>query len=825
MRVRCCEWGLVCVTNREVVLPRTIPPTTHELWKKRSAIEVYGPIAACTPWPTCIPAGVEAPVGLRGLTVRQFKQTARFTKRLCRVGLLRYTTHPHFAKGTRVLWTKVTMFEVCFNIVKPIIEQIAGDGPKCSWSTLVARGKEQRPRTFVSHSWEECFRDFVSTFEHLELDRGLTASDAVWICTFANNQFELVMGKNLSDSPFHGALTHAQDVALFLDHSATALCRSWCNFELAITTDTPRNRRRWKAREELAGAGGDLFAVDWQDVDRKLQHDASVASSGAVTDEQAKPMLLCTPAGLVGTQRVTSGPVLKALRSLLSSKAEATRDEDRRRIMNYVAHSYLTESAPTRELDGLEVHNGELALTNEEVTHADTRTGGKQEFAHEHALATQPSTARKFRMLDESIFNECEAALERRGLHAPSKSSERGGALTRRGWTAKGMEETGLTLAQLRDIEVLLRKQCEDSPESASSMAVDGRPLRWARTGEGDGPLCTARHLHGSHFDGTLVRHTGDWKGLLSNILPDGAPFTECLNDGPLSIQYYIIGPYDLPLCDVFAAIERHAEALNLSDRATYYLQLLIGNRMPCGPDVTYTVFKATLEGTVLLMGEALSAEWAGISKVSQTQVVGVKSRLSLWCVMELHTSDKYSLPWDITCSTGVLATSRPLANGKWESGAFDAVIAENLMRVVVSFRDAMCSHEGDRKMLLERIGGDAKEFDVLMTRRLKRSLAPVLRHAAYMDQGAKSLKLLGACSILNARSFACDTRPLFPCRRGGLFAAAVADDFFRQPSELPRAIRRDAATHHGRPARVERPAAWRRPRAHAGAGARGLRR
>jgi len=141
----------------------------------------------------------------------------------------------------------------------------------------------------------------------LELDRGLTASDCVWICTFANDQFELVLGKTLAESPFHGALERAQDVALFLDHTASALRRSWCNFELAITTDTPRNRRRWKAREDLAGAEGDLFTVDWQKVDRRLQEDAL-----GVSDEEArpnKPMLLCTPAGLVGTQRVTSGPV------------------------------------------------------------------------------------------------------------------------------------------------------------------------------------------------------------------------------------------------------------------------------------------------------------------------------------------------------------------------------------------------------------------------------------------------------------------------------------------------------------------------------------
>ena len=208
-------------------------------------------------------------VGERGLSCCQFRDLVRFTKRLCRTGLLRYEGHPRKPDGSRILWSEITMYEVCNNVVKPVIAHLSPGGGY-SWSTLVNKGKAKRPRIFISHSWQERFDDFVASFEHLQLDRGLTATDAVWICTFANNQFEVVLGKMLDESPFYKALEHAMEVALFIDHNASALSRSWCNFELAVTTDTEWNRNRWAVRQELAGEGGSCFDVDWKEVDKKL---------------------------------------------------------------------------------------------------------------------------------------------------------------------------------------------------------------------------------------------------------------------------------------------------------------------------------------------------------------------------------------------------------------------------------------------------------------------------------------------------------------------------------------------------------------------------
>ena len=218
------------------------------------------------------------------------------------------------------------MFEVCYNVVKPVIEYLnpeaAESGKGMSWSTLVNQGEPQRPQIFISHSWQQRFSDFVESFGHLQLDRGLAATDAVWICTFANNQFDLDLGKELKDSPFYSALEHATEIALFVDHAAFALSRSWCCFELAVATDTVRNRMRWRVRGELARKDDvDLFDVAWAKVDKQVRLKQITMDAG--TSEGDRQLLLCTPSGMVGTQRVTSGPVLKALQTLDSAKAEA----------------------------------------------------------------------------------------------------------------------------------------------------------------------------------------------------------------------------------------------------------------------------------------------------------------------------------------------------------------------------------------------------------------------------------------------------------------------------------------------------------------------
>jgi hypothetical protein len=676
------------------------------------------------PWPLTLEKAAAlkdvVSVGQRGLTCKQFQETVRFVKRLCRTGLLKYTSGKR--EGQRILWTEITMLEVCDNVVMPVIDFLRNGEKKysCAWSTLVSEGCVQQPQIFISHSFEEKFKDFVATFENLKEDRGLKANDVVWICTFANNQFDRDFLKApLIESPFYGALIHAKEVALFLDHKASALSRSWCNFELAITTDTPQNRKRWNIRKMIAEQRRcDLFQIDWSEVEVRMLQE-SVASGGTSAPlqehdlDRERQLLLCTPSGMVGTQRVRSGPILKALSTHDSSKAGASKKIDRQRIKDYISDEYLVEKPKKNDAPKNEDKNG-----NSEMK------------------------VSQFKMLDDTIFMECSKALERKGLQpeALMTREKRGRNMLKKLSTESFKKnESGLTLAQLRDLEVLLKDQCEKSV-----MVVDGKKLEWEK--------CTTRHL----FPSKGQKHAGDneWDGLAASFMPPSkivdstkvpAPtYAECVNKHKQKPEFYVIVPWDMLLVDVFSAIEWHAEALCLSDRSTYYIHGLCllnpesrhdadFNRVNFGPLECEDVMHDTSEGVLMLVGEDLEKCWK-------------ENGPSLWCLYELWLADQYyELPWDVACCTGICATSRPFVNKKWECGTFNPKIAKTFAETTFQAEDAFAV-ERDKAMLLRRIeeeGGITKFNESVTSRFSMCMLGPFMRHSAYMDDGEESLKAL----------------------------------------------------------------------------------
>ncbi|CAB9516854.1 Ankyrin repeat [Seminavis robusta] len=724
---------------------------------------------AVLPWPPaadCHAIPESARVGQRGITCRQFQELTRFIKRLCRTGLLRYTsTYNTTKEGERMLWTEITMFHVCYNVIKPVMEHL---GQELAWSTLVNQGREQMPKIFISHSWEEHFVDFCSTFQHVKLDRGLTATDVVWICTFANNQFRLDLGARLSQSPFYGALEYVNHVALFLDHTASALSRSWCNFELAITTDNPENRQRWKIRKEIAKEQNcTVFQVDWSEVDIRILQLGRMNDSSRHQQEEEdgsdnksqRQLLLVTPAGMVGTQRVTSGPVLKALATLKSARAEAFHDADRRRIMNHIAYNYLAdkeEQSPAEdqkteciqehegehELIGLEKQNGKLVLSSGLESSDRRRLNGKPDYVHEYNLTSRGEQAERFKMLDESIFVECSKALERRGAPPPKgffcrhQNEKNGNGLTKVATRDFRKWESGLTLCQIRSLEVLLRAAFEQS-----KIVVDGKELEWKD--------CTSRHLFSTEVQKEAIDGNHHWEGLAAAFMPQNATYAECVNQHPTIPEFYVINSWETALVDVFKAIEWHAEALGLSDRTIYYIHgfsLLSVEDDPGEARLGYTedIMPFTTEGVLLLANERLSKRWSED-----------RAKQSLWCFYELWSADQFGLPWDIACSSGILATTRPFANSKWEVGTFNPKIAENLARM--SFDAEMAwAHSQDRAMILDRIQsspGGIPKFNETVTARLSmRMLAPYMRHAAYMDNGMASLEALNEALRLLAK-------------------------------------------------------------------------
>jgi len=213
----------------------------------------------------------------RAITLKQLRELHAFIRSLAKVGLLR-------SKGERIEWSDVNMHTICHAVLKKLIPTSEG----CSWVEIVAKGP-QEPKHFVSHNWSEPFNDFMSSVELHAAEHGNIGSAAYWICTFANSQFEVALGVTLEECPFHQALLVASSTVLMLDKTANALTRSWCSFELWLTTTC------------------------------------------------GKKLEICTPSGPVGCSRASSGEILEAIKHLDLRRAKASEPVDQRQIMNKIA--------------------------------------------------------------------------------------------------------------------------------------------------------------------------------------------------------------------------------------------------------------------------------------------------------------------------------------------------------------------------------------------------------------------------------------------------------------------------------------------------------
>lgn len=241
----------------------------------------------------------------RAMSLRQLRQLASYCQRLCKAGLLKYPVGDfHGRDGKRVKWTQLTQHEICNLIVKKIIPVTNS----CSWVEVVCGGKPQQRNFFCSHNWGECFRDFMVSIEAHAKDQGISAEANYWICVYANNQHNVVLGRTLEESPFYSALKDSEATLLMLDKTAEALLRIWCVFELNETLITLK-----------------------------------------------QPLQIWTPLGRVGSGLVSSGPVVQALHRIDTRQAQASNDVDQRQILNHIAEVDEVEGikvlATSKELD------------------------------------------------------------------------------------------------------------------------------------------------------------------------------------------------------------------------------------------------------------------------------------------------------------------------------------------------------------------------------------------------------------------------------------------------------------------------------------------
>ena len=165
--------------------------------------------------------------------------------------------------------------------------------------------------------------------------------------------------------------------------------------------------------------------------------------------------------------------------------------------------------------------------------------------------------------------------------------------------------------------------------------------------------------------------------------------------------DYFLTCSWDMPLTEMFDAIEWHAEARSLSDRATYYIDAFCRVaaetgahfvRLDSGEILNTDAQKAMhhSSGFVLVLSRKTAKKWKDGTP-------------SLWMLFEAFGAQELNLGWDLASTTGALATMRPFDNGCWAFGAFDFEIAHSLSNLAIQADKCTCSHDMDRKMLLHQ--------------------------------------------------------------------------------------------------------------------------
>lgn len=117
--------------------------------------------------------------------------------------------------------------------IKPLTSTL-----KCSYVETMGVG-EQVPQWMITHWWGTSFRTTIKMLQLHSKHRHVSGEARYWVCTFANNQWDLTTlnDGDILKSPFARAMlsSNCMGEVLLLDRQGTPLSRIWCIFELSIT--------------------------------------------------------------------------------------------------------------------------------------------------------------------------------------------------------------------------------------------------------------------------------------------------------------------------------------------------------------------------------------------------------------------------------------------------------------------------------------------------------------------------------------------------------------------------------------------------------------
>ena len=275
------------------------------------------------------------PVEFRAITLRQLRAVVVNIKRRCVAE--KWTNY----KGETLTPEMVTLYDVDKYVIRPFTVKTK----KSFVSTLPSTAGTQPPRWFISHWWGEQVYDFVSCVETFVNDfskncndshdwrgGGMTADTPIWICAYANNQWDL---SDITINPYSSSFTLAMKEADFrtlsiLDSGGVVFTRIWCILEVYLALIYAD---KWKNDDSV-----EVWAVYTAFKNKHLGQDrdaVGIVNGGATSDKN----------NLVASQRESHFPfelITKSL-NLEVEKAKASYESDRIHILNAIVHGEKCE--------------------------------------------------------------------------------------------------------------------------------------------------------------------------------------------------------------------------------------------------------------------------------------------------------------------------------------------------------------------------------------------------------------------------------------------------------------------------------------------------
>ena len=276
------------------------------------------------------------PVEYRAITLRQLRAVVANIKRRCVAE--KWTNY----KGEALTPDMVTLYDVDKYVIRPFTVKTK----KSFVSTLPSTAGTQPPRWFISHWWGEQVNDFVSCVETFVTDfsincnesqdwrgGGMTADTPIWICAYANNQWDL---SEITINPYSSSFTLAMKEADFrtlsiLDSGGVVFTRIWCILEVYLALIYAD---KWKNDDSV-----EVWAVYTAFKNKHLNQDrdaVGIVNGGATSDKN----------NLVSSQREAHFPfelITKSL-NLEVEHAKASYESDRVHILNAIVHGEKCEN-------------------------------------------------------------------------------------------------------------------------------------------------------------------------------------------------------------------------------------------------------------------------------------------------------------------------------------------------------------------------------------------------------------------------------------------------------------------------------------------------